>query len=133
MVRERIASALPSSGDLGLDQRLARAIDLYRSPDLTERTDALEKLWDGWAELKTLRGPLPKGIERLIAEVAHDARYADELGSDAQALNKIGNDFHIRHFEKGKIPIQDSEQVDYFFGRLFNLIWLFLRSMSSVT
>lgn len=131
VVRERIERPLPSTGRPSLDRRLARAIEKYRSPDPIEREEALEKLWDAWDELKTLQARKPKGIEALIAEVADHPQYRQALNDDGLAMTKTGNDFQIRHTETDKIPLESSSQVDYFFGRLFNLVWLFLSTFAT--
>lgn len=129
VVRERIARRLPSTGRPSLDDRLERAIERYGSPDPSERAEALEKLWDAWEELKTLRGAKPEGIKTLIAAVANDPTYADVLDQDARSLTTLGNTFQIRHSEVGQIDLEASTQVDYFFGRLFNMIWLLLTAL----
>jgi hypothetical protein len=131
VVRDRIQSPLPTTGRPSLDRRLARSIEKYKSPDPIEREEALEKLWDAWDELKTLQAKKPEGIETLIAQVADHPRYRQELNDDGLATTKIGNAFQIRHTETDKIPLESSSQVDYFFGRLFNLIWLFLSAQVS--
>lgn len=131
LLRDRIASPLPTTGRPSLDRRLARAVQKYKSPDPIEREEALEKLWDAWDELKTLQAKKPMGIEALIAEVADHPRYREELNSDGLATTKIGNDFQIRHSETDKVPLESSSQVDYFFGRLFNLCWLFLSGLAA--
>lgn len=130
VLRERIASPLPSTGRPSLDARLARAIEKYRSPDLVEREEALEKLWDAWNELQTLWAKKPRGISALIDAVAQDPEYRRILGLDAVALKEIGNDFQIRHTETDRIALESSSQVDYLFGRMFNLIWLLLTALS---
>jgi hypothetical protein len=131
VVHERIERPLPTTGRRSLDLRLVRAIEKYKSPDPIEREEALEKLWDAWEELKTLRSGKPHGIETLIAEVAQHPRYRRELNDDGLATTAIGNHFQIRHTETDRIPIESSSQVDYFFGRLFNLIWLFIPAIDT--
>ncbi len=130
VLRERIDRPLPSTGRPTLDRRLARAIEKFKSPDPIEREEALEKLWDAWDELKTIHARKPNGIEALIAEVAEHPRYRQEVNSDGLATTKIGNDFQIRHTETDRVPLEGSSQVDYFFGRLFNLIWLLLSAVA---
>lgn len=131
VLRERIDRQLPSTGRPSLDRRLARAVERYTSPDPVEREEALEKLWDAWDELKTLQAKKPKGIEALIAGVADHPQYREALNDDGLAMTKIGNDFQIRHTETDKIPLESSSQVDYLFGRLFNLVWLFLSTFEA--
>ena len=122
VTRDHLASGLPPTGRHSLDRRLSRAVEKYGSPDPVERAEALEKLWDAWEELKTIRAPKPQGVTALVEEVAVAPEYRGVVDADARALTAIGNDFQIRHTETGKVALQDSRQVDYFFGRLFNLI-----------
>jgi len=64
------------------------------------------------------------------ADVAGHPTYVAVLNEDASALTGVGNDFQIRHTEVDKIPLESTTQVDYFFGRLFNMIWLFLTALT---
>ena len=41
-------------------------------------------------------------------------------------LTEIGNTYMIRHTEVGKKPIMKSEQIDYFFQRMFGVVRLLL-------
>lgn len=43
-------------------------------------------------------------------------------------MTGIENAFVIRHTEADKTPIDSKEQVDYFFHRMFAMIWLILKS-----
>lgn len=118
---------LPLSGDSTLDNLLQLACERFRDPAPSARNDAIEKLWDGWERLKTLAG----GSKGASAQAMLDAvalpgsRFRELLETEARALTKIGNEFHIRHFETDKTPMQPAE-VDYLFHRMFALINLIL-------
>lgn len=120
---------LPLSGDSTLDDLLHLACKRFRDPAPTARSDSIEKLWDGWERLKTLAG----GSKRESAEAMLDATadpgtpFRALLETEAVALTKIGNEFHIRHFEKDRIPLHPAE-VDYLFHRLFALINIILNA-----
>jgi hypothetical protein len=131
VLRERLAGGLPKSGRPSLDNRLRRAIEKYSSPEPADRAEALEKLWDAWEELKTLKGKKPAGVALLIQDAAVHPAYREVLDGDARTLTSVGNEFQIRHTEVGKVALEGSMQVDYFFGRLFNLVWLFLTNITA--
>ena len=48
------------------------------------------------------------------------------LEADARALTNAGNALTIRHSEVDKVLLEREDQVDYLFGRLFNLLWLLI-------
>ena len=49
------------------------------------------------------------------------------MEGEARELTNIGNTFMIRHSETEKVPIKESEHVDYLFHRMFALILMILR------
>ena len=120
---------LQTSGDSTLDDLLQSACKRFRDPAPSARNDSIEKLWDGWERLKTLAG----GSKRDSAQAMLDATAAPGspfralLEAEALALTKIGNEFHIRHFEADKSPLRPAE-VDYLFHRMFALINMILNA-----
>ena len=118
---------LPASGDPTLDDLLQLACKRFRDPAPAARNDSIEKLWDGWERLKTLAG----GGKRESTQAMLDATaipgspFRALLETEALALTKIGNEFHIRHFEADKTALQPAE-VDYLFHRMFALINMIL-------
>jgi hypothetical protein len=101
----------------------------FTSPDIRIRREAVERLWDGWERLKTLINPTNKkqSITELLDKAASEPTLRDVLEKDALELTRIGNAFQIRHAEVGKPTVQESEQVDYLFHRLFSLVLLLLK------
>ena len=96
------------------------------SKDRVERQTALEKLWDGYEHLKSLKGSgnKPQSIEALISAVT-PAYLRDRINTEMRELTNIGNQFRIRHMETNKIPVPDSAR-DYLFTRMGSvLIFLF--------
>lgn len=129
--RER-ASSLPASGDSILDQRLSRALASFSSPRLDDRVGAARELWACLERLKTLTLPADKkaSSRALIRNLSRELdELFDVIEADMKALTAAGNRFNIRHSEVGQAVIEDAIQLDYLFGRLFNLIWSLLRSM----
>jgi len=128
-LREELMRTVFASGDKELDMILESARHKFLSPELDVRKEALEKLWDAWERLKTLLDPdKRRGIQQLLNQAADEPNFRELLESEARSLTDVGNNFMIRHSERDKIPLANSEQVDYFFHRMFSLIRLLLRS-----
>lgn len=122
---------LPQSGDTTLDGLLQLACERFRDPAPSARNDAIEKLWDGWERLKTLAGGNKgESAQAMLDAVASpNSRFRELVETEARALTRIGNEFHIRHFETDKTPLLPAE-VDYLFHRMFALINLILQARS---
>ena len=127
---EVLRSPLSPTGDMILDRLFEDARRKFYSPDLSVRTEALEKLWDAWERLKTILIPSNKkeSIIRLLETVSPEPFFRERLEKEARELTEIGNAFMIRHSEIQKPPIEKSGHVDYLFHRLFSLIHLLVRS-----
>lgn len=119
---------LPPSGDVTLDQLLNDARLKFKDPAPKTRSEATEKLWDAWERLKTLevQGNKRLSIARLLDQCSPEPSFRAVLEAEALALTKLGNAFHIRHFETDKVALQYPEQNDYLFHRLFALVHLLL-------
>jgi hypothetical protein len=129
ILRESLASAVFSSGDLDLDRLLETARRKFQDPDLIIRTEALEKLWDAWERLKTiLPGDKKTSVKALLDAAVAEPTLRDRVEGEARELTDIGNNFMIRHTETDKVPIKESEHVDYLFHRMFALILMILRA-----
>lgn len=129
VLREELTSAIFRSGDSTLDNMLEESRRKYLSPNPSLRKEALDQLWDSWERVKTLENPGNKkdSIERLLRLAAPQETLFTKLNAEAGELTKIGNEFHIRHTEIGKVSLDEPRHVDYLFHRLFALIQLLLR------
>lgn len=129
VLHEDLTTSEFNTGDDQLDNLLEGSRRKFLDPQLNIRKEALEKLWDAWERLKTLELPSDKkqSIQILLGKAASETALYTLLDTEAGELTRIGNNFMIRHTEVGKIPITESEQVDYLFHRLFSLILLLLR------
>ena len=126
--RESLACASFDTSDNVLDSLLNTARQKFLDPDVHDRREALEKLWDAWERLKTLESSDKQAsVRALLDKVSNEPAFRKVLETEARALTEIGNSFMIRHSEIGKVPIQDDEHVDYLFHRMFVLIRLILR------
>lgn len=76
-----------------MDRLLEDARRKFLSPDLSLRTEALEKLWDAWERLKTVRIPSNKkeSIARLLEAVLPEPNFRARLDQEARELTDIGN------------------------------------------
>lgn len=121
---------LPPSGDAILDELQRDARLKFKDPAPKTRAEATEKLWDAWERLKSLQvqGNKRLSVARLLDQCAPEARFRALLELEAKELTKIGNDFHIRHFETDKVALERAEHNDYLFHRMFALIHLLLFS-----
>jgi hypothetical protein len=128
-LHEALAESAFRTGDDNLDRLLdaARQKFLHRSVDV--RRESLEKLWDAWERLKTLEpGRDKKESAHALLEKAADEPLRTRLEQEARDLTDIGNTFMIRHAEKDKVPIVESQHIDYLFHRMFSLIALLLKA-----
>lgn len=127
---EALGTAVFKTGDGPLDQMLEDAREKFLNRDLNVRRESLERLWDAWERLKTLEPGKDKKakVKALLDHVAKEPTLRQVVEDEANALTGIGNNFMIRHTEVGKVPVAISQDVDYFFQRLFSLIHLLLRA-----
>lgn len=128
-LRETLANATFQTEDQELNRLLELAREKFRDPDINVRREAVEKLWAVWERLKTLESGADKKeqIEALLIKAIPQQEFRERINDEARVLTKIGNDFVIRHAERDRVIITDSEYLDYLFHRLFALIRLLLR------
>ena len=126
VLAEALHSHVPSTGDASLDGLIEDARRKFFSPDLTVRKEALEKLWDAWERLKSLRNPSnkKKSVGQLLDAASSEPKFRELLENEARCLTEIGNSFMIRHAEVQKVAITTSFHVDYLFHRMFAMIYL---------
>lgn len=126
---EVLRSPLRATGDSALDKLFEDARRKFLSPDISVRNESLEKLWDAWERLKTLRIPGSKkeSAALLLEAASPEPAFRQRLEQEARELTEIGNKFMIRHSEVDKVPIGDSAHVDYLFHRLFALMQLLVK------
>jgi hypothetical protein len=130
VLNEALTIPVFKTGDATLDELLSTARNRFLSRDEKVRGESLEKLWDAWERLKTLTDPTDKkrSVKALLDRVSSEPELRQRIETEAKQLTEIGNTFLIRHTEVGKVPIEDSIQVDYLFHRLFAFIRLVLQA-----
>ncbi len=129
--RPLLSDFTPDTGDADLDAKLRAAHTRFLSRDPQGRLDALRDLWDAFERLKTLErgGDKKASFQQLIDRAAPGSPFGQHLGAEMAELSKIGNAFHIRHFEHDRAPLPEpvSTTADYLFTRLAALIAYLLR------
>ena len=100
LIPEPIGSALRQAnfqtGDAQLDELLETARRKFLLPDESEHRDALEKLWDAWERVKTIKDSVKKsGVQKILDASAGvcQSRFRDLLESEATELTKAGQQF----------------------------------------
>lgn len=117
--------------DKELNRLVSDAVGKIRLPKLEDRKFALEKLWDAFEHSKTYfledgKVDKRKSVDKVLDNLSgKDTNFRKLLNEECMALTKIGNDYQIRHFEKGKIAIENSDEIDYLFYRMYSYINLF--------
>lgn len=123
------------TGDVELDEILEAACQKFLAPEENGHRDALEKLWDAWERLKTIEdSDKQKGTKIMLDKSANRSQltFRALLEAEAKALTDAGNQLRIRHSETKQERLEESEQVDYLFQRMFSLIHLILRATGRV-
>lgn len=129
-LHESLDQAVFKTRDTELDKLLEASREKFLNRSLAMRRESLEKLWDAWERLKTIEAGKDKkaSAKALLDKATSEPTLRQRLEDEARALTEIGNTFMIRHTETNKIPIVQSEHVDYLFHRLFSMIRLLLRT-----
>lgn len=117
--------------DSELNRLVSAAAGKIRLPKLEDRKLALDKLWDAFERSKTYfledgKVDKRKSVDRVLDKLSgNDTDFRKLLNDECLALTKIGNDYQIRHYENGTIAIENSDEIDYLFYRMFSYIHLF--------
>lgn len=121
----------PHTGDADLDRKLRAARARFLSRDPQDRLDALKDLWDAFERLKTLErsGEKKASLQQLMDRAAPASPFRERLEAESAELTRIGNAFHIRHFEHDTAPLPEpaTTTIDYLFTRMLALIAYLLR------
>lgn len=130
ILEESLMQPTFNTGDHALDDLLTSAREKFLNRNIVVRREALEKLWDAWERLKSLRDPSDKknSVKLLLDRAATEPNFRQRIDIEAKELTDIGNNFFIRHTEVSKPQIADSIQVDYLFHRLFCMIRMILQA-----
>ncbi len=90
---------------------------------------ALEKIWDALERTKSLTNKDKKQSISTIITLLSDDINSDFFNNEFRELTQIGNNYQIRHFEKGVKEIKDDRTKEYLFFRALGLIELVLNKV----
>jgi len=90
---------------------------------------ALEKIWDAFERIKTyFNSDKKKSLSILLTTISIDIDKS-ELENEFRTLTEIGNNYCIRHHEKGKKALTEPSQIEYLYFRVLALIDLCIKSI----
>lgn len=118
-----------TSKDFTLRELIIEAEENYKKQDIGSKQRALEKIWDAFEKLRTYYNEdKKKSVSKIIKIISEgDIQLEDKLNSEFLELGYIGNNYQIRHFETGKIPITDIRLKEYWYTRCLALINLAIK------
>lgn len=121
-IQLKIVAELPK--EIDLRELLQIAESYYAKNDDISKQSALEKVWDAFEKLKTYYSSDKKSsVKTIIDKIsAGDPILKDKLNDEFKELTSIGNNYQIRHFETGKLPINDVRIKEYWYTRCLSLI-----------
>lgn len=122
------------TGDERLNELLEIAYSKFILPRIDGRIESLEKIWDSFERMKTYFEENKKVSANKVTNLVSNDNplFNEHLTIEFQELTKIGNQFQIRHFEKGKIQITSNLHIDYLFYRMASLIHLCVESFKKL-
>lgn len=118
-----------NSGDETLDELVEESAYYFNR---NEKSTACVKLWAAFERMKTFFDAKNKkeSAEEIIETLSSDSEeYRKVLKADFDAITDIGNNFHIRHYEKNREEIMSDSQYDYFYYRCLSLINLCIHQL----
>ena len=122
-----------SLSDKLINEKIEESKLYIRSNMSNKKQMAVEQMWDAFERLKTLYGENKKtSADKLIKTVSNNSRTIKELlEKEFKDLTKIGNEFHIRHFENDRVPLESDEFREYLYFRMLTLISYCLNSLEN--
>ncbi len=91
-LHELLDSSDFKTGDETLDTMLKDARKKFLNPDPKTRKESLERLWDAWERIKTLKDTdKRKSIEKILDDTSAEKTFRGELEKEARTLTDIGN------------------------------------------
>ncbi|MDE2184644.1 MAG: hypothetical protein KGJ78_16615 [Alphaproteobacteria bacterium] len=136
LLRPLVQRSAFATGDDTLDALLGEACTRIMSRDARDNRMALERLWDAFERTKGLEpgANKPAQIAALLDRAADGTGpgFHAALEAEATALNRIGNDFQIRHHDHRAEGLTRPEQIDALFFRMFSFLHYVLAATGRV-
>lgn len=100
--------------------------------DFTEKKIGLDKIWDAFERLKTMKSSDKKNsIERIIDEISGgDEELKLQMDEEFRLLTKIGNAYSIRHHEVDQKKFPNNKYIEYFYFRMLALVSFVLNMLN---
>ena len=117
------------SGDEVLDELIEESVDYFNR---NEKSTACVKLWSAFERMKTFVNERnkKKSADEIIDIISSGSEiYKEVIEDDFNAIKFIGNNFHIRHYEKDREEIISDSQYDYFYYRCLSLLNLCIHQL----
>lgn len=117
-----------TTNDIELNQLISESKSRFLNPN--DKQIALEKIWDAFERIKTYYSTnKKKSIKELISNITTDLD-EEEIEAEFKTLTKIGNEYRIRHHEKGKKEITNQDEMSYLYFRVLSLIDLCINKIN---
>lgn len=116
-------------GDKILDELIEESVDYFNRK---EKSTACVKLWSAFERMKTFVNERnkKKSADEIIDIISSGSEiYKEVIEDDFNAIKFIGNNFHIRHYEKDREEIISDSQYDYFYYRCLSLLNLCIHQL----
>lgn len=126
---QEVLTNIEKIDDNVLRNLIKEGILLYLKPNPVDRRLALDKLWDALERIKThYEAKKIVSVNKVIDTISLGENHYKELfDEEFTKLTSIGNDFQIRHFERGVYEIIDERHFEYFFNRCLALVSMVIK------
>lgn len=123
---------LYSNSIMSDDEEINSLLEIARQKffDKQEKQIAVEKLWDAFERIKSYYDDDKKKSSAQLVSILSGKINECDFNEEFTELTKIGNKNMIRHSEKDKNKIDDSNYLDYLFFRMMSLINLCLKEIN---
>lgn len=125
---------IPSTTEVELRNLILESKIYIRKKNFDEKKIGLEKIWDAFERLKTIKGSdKKKSANHLISIVSGDDKdILCLLNKEFADLTEIGNQYSIRHSETTQKKLPDNQFVEYLYFRMLSLVSLVLESVEDM-
>lgn len=133
--KDLIGKKLPSSTEEELKNLVIESKIYIVKDEYREKIVGVEKLWDAFERLKTIKATDKKeSIENIISLITNDDEEIKAmLTKEFNELTKIGNSYSIRHHEMEQKKLPNIHYVEYLYFRLLSLISCVISLMETGT
>jgi len=124
---EMVAKGIQRTADQDLNQLIQEATQRFLLDN--DKLIALEKIWDAFERIKTYFDNDKKKSSAKLVELSAGSFDFNLINDEFIRLTKLGNEFRIRHHEKGKREISELRHINYIFFRMLSLLDLCIKSL----